>query len=223
MLNPDAELNRCVHCILGAFQGLEVPEIIIVTPATFVLEIADKFPFARVIPESRKGIYSAMNDGARLSNGKNIYFLGKDDIVLPAMTNAFEILQAVRPFALFCDVYWGSIGIYRGSPSPVRLLTRNVCHQGIIYSREAFVKHGPYLRPMRIQADHFLNIKVVWDRQSVQAVHYFREPVAWYSGAGFSTTNRDPVFWKLYPQVMRRYVGGWAACFLLMYRKLRGV
>jgi hypothetical protein len=194
-----------------------------VTPSKFVSEIADQFAFARVFPETRKGIYSAMNDGARLSSGKNMYFLGKDDIVLPTMSKALKILQDVQPFALFCDVYWGSIGAYRGSPSPIRLLTRNVCHQGIIYSREAFIRHGPYLRKMRIQADHFLNIKVVWDRQSAQAVKYFREPIAWYSGSGFSTTNRDPVFWKLYPRVMHNYVGGWAACVLFLYRKLRGL
>ncbi len=164
-----------------------------------------------------------MNDGARLSSGKYLYFLGKDDVVLPALSRATASLNREHPFALFGDVYWGSQGTFRGDPSRIRVLTRNVCHQGIIYSRQAFIRHGPYLRRMRVQADHLLNIKILWDRHDGSRVRHFDEPLAWYSGDGFSMVHRDPVFWRLYPTVMRRFVGGWAACTLALYRKLRGV
>lgn len=211
-----------MHCIRGAFVGAELPEVIVVTPPRFVAQTASLFPWARVCAETRRGIYAAMNDGARASRGEYLYFLGKDDIVLPTLRSAVALLERERPFALFCDVYWGSRGVYRGVPSRVRLLARNLCHQGIVYSRQAFDRHGPYLRRMRIQADHLLNIKVLWDRDSGSRVRYLDAPLAWYSGDGFSTIHRDPVFWRLYPTVMRRFVGCWAAGLLLVYRKLRG-
>lgn len=212
-----------MHCIRGAFIAAQFPEVVIVTPRRFVAQTERLFPWARVCAETRKGIYAAMNDGARVSRGDYLYFLGKDDIVLPSLRRAVALLERERPFALFCDVYWGSRGVYRGVPSRIRLLAKNLCHQGIIYSRESFVRHGPYLRRMRIQADHLLNIKILWDRESCARVRYLNEPLAWYSGDGFSSTHRDPVFWRLYPNVMRRFVGTWAACLLTLYRALRGV
>lgn len=223
VLEPDAELARCVHCILGATQGLPAPEVVIVTPAKFVATIAALYPGARVCAESRRGIYAAMNDGAAVSRGKYLYFIGKDDMMLSTLREVLTLLECKNPFALFCDVYWGSTGIFSGKPSRLRLLGRNLCHQGIIYSREAFDRHGPHLRSMRVQADHFLNIKILWDRTAASQIYYLKKPLAWYSGDGFSLTNRDAKFWRLYPNIMRRYVGCWAMCLLLGYRILRGV
>ena len=119
-------------------------------------------------------------------------------------------------------MYWGTRGIFAGRPSRWRVLFRNLCHQGIVYSRESIDKHGPYVRKMRVQADHLLNIRLLWDRDLAGRVSYVGVPLVWYSGAGFSTLARDPVFWRLYPAVMRRYVGGWAAVLLRASRVLRG-
>ena len=222
VLEPDAELGRCMHCIQGAFIGTLMPEVIVVTPERFVAQTQSLFPWARVYAETRRGIYAAMNDGARASRADYLYFLGKDDIVLPTLRSAVTLLARERPFVLCCDVYWGSRGVYRGAPSRLRLLARNLCHQGVIYSREAFDRHGPYLRRMRVQADHLLNLKILWDRKNDSRILYFDKPLAWYSGEGFSLLQRDPLFWRLYPNVLRRFVGGWAACLLTLYRILRG-
>ena len=222
VLEPDAELARCVHSILGATQNLHQPEIIIVTPPQFVPAVAGLFPSVRVVAETRRGIYAAMNDGAAASCGKYLYFIGKDDILLSTLREALTVLDRKHPFALFCDVYWGGRGTYTGKPSRLRLLTKNLCHQGIIYSREAFLQHGPYLRKMRVQADHLLNIKILWDKKNSSRVLYFEKPLAWYSGDGFSLNNRDLVFWRLYPIVLHRFVGCWAGCLLTLYRRLRG-
>ena len=223
VLEPDAELARCVHCILGATQNLLAPEVVIVTPPRFVAAIAALYPIARVCAETRRGIYSAMNDGAAASRGKYLYFIGKDDMMLSTLREALTVLDREHPFALFCDVYWGVRGTYSGKPSRLRLLGRNLCHQGIIYSREAFDRHGPYLRSMRVQADHLLNIKILWDRTTAGRICYLEQPLAWYSGDGFSTVNRDATFWRLYPTIMRRYVGHRAMRLLIGYRILRGV
>ena len=180
-------------------------------------------PAERVLAERHPSIYGAMNDGIAASAGRYLYFLGKDDIVLPPFRDVFAILEARRPSALFFDVYWGTGGVYTGRPSRWGVLIRNLCHQGIIYSRGALARHGPYLRRMRVQADHLLNIRLLWDRDPATRTHYLHRSLAWYSGGGFSVQiGRDPVFWRLYPTTMRRYVGTWAACLLVVSRKLRG-
>ncbi len=191
-------------------------------PERFVLHAQNLFPWARVRAETRKGIYGAMNDGVIYSRADYLYFLGKDDIVLPTLRSAVALLAHERPSVLCCDVYWGALGVYRGTPSRLRLLAKNLCHQGVIYSREAFHRHGPYLRRMRVQADHLFNIKILWDRSMSARVLYLDKPIAWYSGDGFSLMHRDPVFWRLYPNILRRFVGCWAACLLALYRILRG-
>lgn len=223
VLEPDAELARCVHCILAAMQNIITPEIVIVTPSKFVEVIASQYPFALVCGETRRGIYSAMNDGAAASTGKYLYFMGKDDMMLATLREALIVLDREQPFVLFCDVYWGVRGTYSGKPSRSRVLARNLCHQGIIYSREIFHRHGPYLRSMRVQADHLLNIKILWDQSAQSRISYLNKPLAWYSGDGFSMTNRDPLFWRLYPYILSKYVGDWAMCILIFYRILRGV
>ncbi len=163
-----------------------------------------------------------MNDGVAASTGRYLYFLGKDDIVLPGFGEALRQIDRQRPAALFFDVYWGGRGVYSGRPSRWRLLVRNLCHQGIVYSREAFRRHGPYQRRMRVQADHLLNIRLLWDRSTAGQIAYIARALVWYSGTGFSATSRDPLFWRLYPLIMRRYVGAWAACLLVVSRRLRG-
>ena len=222
-LEADKELGRCIASIELALAAAASYEIILIVPKAQVATAQAVFPAARVHADTRKGIYAAMNDGARASTGRYLYFIGKDDILLPTAAEALALLVETQPSALFCDVYWGDRGRYKGRPSRFLILGRNACHQGIIYSRQAFASHGPYLRRMALQADHLLNIKILWDR-SISPPAYLAKPLAWYSGSGFSVIRgADPVFWRLYPTVMRRYVGRWAVCALKFYRTLRGV
>ena len=182
------------------------------------------FPDERVVAERRRGIYAAMNEGIAASRGRYLYFLGKDDIVLPPFGKVLDVLQANVHSAVFFDVYWGTDGVYPGRPSRWRILVRNVCHQGIVYSRAALQRHGPYLRRMRVQADHLLNIRLLWDPATASDVHYMNLALTWYSGAGFSVqAAQDPVFRRLYPVTVRRYVGAWASLLLVASRKLRGL
>jgi glycosyltransferase involved in cell wall biosynthesis len=220
-LEPDLELRRCLDSIALALSGTGDYEVVLVMPARNVERARAQFPSVRVECERRRGIYSAMNDGAVASRGCYLLFLGKDDIVLPTLQQVLSLLPQ-KPSAVFCDVYWGDRGVYRGVPSRWRVLGRNLCHQGIVYARTTFECHGPYLRRLRVQADHLLNIRLLWDPTLAAGVRYIDKPLTWYSGSGFSDKQRDPIFWRLYPTVMRRYVGAWAACALTFYRRLRG-
>jgi glycosyltransferase involved in cell wall biosynthesis len=221
-LVADVELRRCVDSVRVACADLQLCEIVVVLPAAELASARNWLPAERLVAERYPSIYGAMNEGANASRGQYLYFLGKDDIVMPAFGYVVGALDTDRPSALFFDVYWGTRGVYRGYPSPWRLLARNLCHQGIVYSREAYEKHGPYLRRMRVQADHLLNIRLLWDRSLSKRVMYVQRPLVWYSGSGFSAQHaRDPLFWRLYPLTLRKYVGFWAACMLVTLRKVR--
>jgi glycosyltransferase involved in cell wall biosynthesis len=220
-LDADTELRRCVDSIRLACRQSDV-EVVVVAPGRRVDAVQELLPDAVVVAETRRGIYGAMNDGIQASRGRYLYFMGKDDILLAQLPSVIETRLAASPSAVFFDVYWGSDGIYSGRPSRWRLLVRNLCHQGVVYSREAIVAHGPYMRRMKVQADHLLNIKLLWDRGLRSRVQYVAEPLAWYSGAGFSAAARDPVFRRIYPAVLRRYVGMWAAWLVVVSRCLRG-
>jgi len=219
----DLELRRCVDSVRLACPDRARCEVIVVLPASLVAKARGWLPEERVLAEHRPSIYGAMNDGAAASRGRYLYFLGKDDIVLPGFDQVMVMLESSTPVALFFDVYWGPRGIYSGRPSKFRLLTRNLCHQGIVYASDAFHKHGPYLRRMKVQADHLLNIRVLWDAASSGRITYLPLALTWYSGTGFSAQRaNDPVFRRLYSTTLRKYVGGWAVCILWMWRKLRG-
>lgn len=217
----DAELRRCLASVRLVLPDPAECEIVLVVPAHQLAKEGSGMPGPVMIAESRPSVYAAMNDGVKASTGRFLYFLGKDDIVLPSMREAVDMLRSAAPGALFCDVYWGRDGVHRGRPSKWKILFRNVCHQGIIYSREAVLRHGPYLRRMRVQADHLLNIKLLWDGAGSGEVRYLRSPIAWYAATGYSHTARDTLFHRLHPTIIRRHLGLAAACMWRAYKKMR--
>lgn len=216
-LELDLELRRCLDSVRLCLSDPGDCEIVLVVPPRHLAE-ARLIENVVAIAESRPTVYGAMNDGVKASRGHFLYFLGKDDVLLPAARQALEVLRTTSPSALFCDVYWGTEGVHRGSPSRWKILFRNVCHQGIIYSRRAVIHHGPYLRRMRVQADHLLNIKLLWDAESRRRVRYLPTPLAWYSATGYSSVARDILFYRLHPAIMRRYLGRVAACIWRAYK-----
>lgn len=221
-ITVDLELKRCIDSVrLACGADYNLCEIVLIMPLCQV-EVAKAIVdgVTTFVAETRKGIYSAMNDGIRASNGRYLFFLGKDDIVLPPFGQVLNQLNLEGCCAAFFDVYWGKEGVYSGRPSKWRVLLRNLCHQGIIYSREVIVEHGPYLRRMRVQADHLLNIRLLWDTRFSVGVRYYRGGRVWYAAEGFSSVARDPLFWRLYPLILKRYVAPAASVLLSASRWL---
>lgn len=220
-LEVDRELRRCVDSIRLLYEDSSNCEIVLVVPPRCVTEAKSNFPCEKVIQETMANIYGAMNDGVSHSSGNYLYFLGKDDVVLPSLLDAIDILSMQSPDVLFCDVYWGGRGVYSGKPSKLKIIGKNLCHQGIIYSRETILRYGPYVRRMKVQADQFVNTKILWAKNEGNKFIYLNKPLAWYSGAGYSSSIRDSLFWKLHPLILRKYVGAWAACLIKTYRKMK--
>ena len=223
-LCADLELRRCVDSVrLACGTDPLRCEVILVMPKTEVgkarLSISGVNKFAT---ETGRGIYSAMNDGIKQSEGSYLYFVGKDDIVLPNFATLLDQLGREGESAVFFDVYWGKSGAFSGKPSKWTVLVRNFCHQGIIYSREVIDEHGPYWRKFRVQADHFLNIRLLWDERFAPSIRYFSGGRVWYAADGFSSLAKDRLFWRLYPAIAKRFVGAWAGLLIIVARRLRG-
>ncbi|MDE1713183.1 glycosyltransferase (plasmid) [Chromobacterium amazonense] len=223
-IKVDLELRRCIDSVrLACGMDNNRCEIVLVMPRCEVEAAKTSMDgVTTFVEETRKGIYAAMNDGIRASCGRYLFFLGKDDIVLSPFGKVLDQLAQEGGCAAFYDVYWGKEGVYSGRPSKWRVLLRNFCHQGIIYSREVIDKHGPYLRRMRVQADHLLNIRLLWDSRFAPSVRYFCGGRVWYAADGFSSVARDPLFWRLYPIILKRYVAPAAGMLLSASRWLRG-
>lgn len=220
-LTVDLELRRCLDSVRLALPEADCCEVVLVLPALCVAEARLTFPHARVFAESRPGVYAAMNDGVSASAGRYLYFLGKDDILLPTIRDVLHVLATEAPTVVFADVYWGPDGVRSTRSSRWAILFRNVCHQGIVYSREAVVRHGPFVRRFRVRADQLLNIRVLWDESLRKRASYLKLPLAWYAARGLSFTIPDRVFYRVQPAIIRRYAGPLAAWAWSAYTRLR--
>jgi glycosyltransferase involved in cell wall biosynthesis len=220
-LEVDLELRRCLDSVRLALPDSHECEIVLVLPARLVNTAAAAFPAVRVVAESRPSVYAAMNDGVAVSRGRYLYFLGKDDILLPSAREVVRLLIAQAPAVVFANVYWGNRGVCSTRSSRWGILLRNVCHQGIVYSREAIVLHGPYVRRFRVRADQLLNIRVLWDASLRGRTRYVPLPLAWYAATGLSLTTPDKNFYRVQATIIRRYLGPVAAGLWRAYKWLR--
>jgi len=220
-IEVDLELRRCLDSIRLALPDPEQCEIVLVLPERCVAAATQAFADVRVLSESRPSVYAAMNDGVAASTGRYLYFLGKDDILLQSAREVMRLLISDAPSVVFADVYWGLDGVLSTRSSRFGILLRNVCHQGIVYSREAVVRHGPYVRRFRARADQLLNIRVLWDPALRARARYVSLPLAWYAATGLSSTFPDRCFYRIQPAIIRRYLGPVAAGAWRAYKWLR--
>ncbi len=157
-LKADAEFMRCIWAIRAVCANkisFEIVSVVRCLEAFEGLEAAD----LRIIAEEHPGIYSAMNTGLGNANGRYVYFIGQDDILLPAAVDAIRKGAAERADLIVADVFWGSRLIYKNRRSPRSLIWKNWCHQGIIYNREFVIKSGVlFKQEFKTQSDHYFNI-----------------------------------------------------------------
>lgn len=210
-LRVDRELRRCVDSVHLALESFTGYEVIVVMPGAHVQSAADALPDVQIVAECRPSVYAAMNDGIKASNGQYLYFLGKDDILLPSVRHLLPTLANERPAAVFAAVFWGGQGRRTCRTSRWQILFFNVCHQGIVYSRNCLDTHGPYVRRFRTHGDHLLNIRLLWDTSLAPRITFASTPIAWYAETGLSSTTLDANFAKVQPAIIRRYLGTWIA------------
>ena len=188
---PDeAVLARC----LVSFDSLPSAarlEVVLVHTGPFditLCDVARRIGHCVRVECAEPGIYAAFNRGIEHATGRFLLFYGHDDIALPDMEQALQLLASEGDDAvlLACAVYVQGLGVRRPSRLRQAIVLRNWGHQGLFYASALFRGRRYDLRyPLR--ADHRLNIALLADR----GVRCVRSPrvVTYFARGGFSTSN----------------------------------
>jgi glycosyltransferase involved in cell wall biosynthesis len=194
--NSELTINRCLDSLIcQSFQDFEIL-IIDASSTDKTLSNIDlfrsKFQNIRILSESDRGTYDAMNKGIDLASGDWIYFLGSDDEMYDE--NVFADIFKVSP-EKNCGIIYGNVRIdgstswakdgqiYDGEFQFVQLLSKNICHQAIFYRRQIFRKLGNYNLRYPICADWELNMRVFPRTKS----KYLDKIIAVFHGGGISS------------------------------------
>jgi glycosyltransferase involved in cell wall biosynthesis len=194
--NSEATIERCLHSLIS--QTDRNFEICIIDGASSDLTIAKVCSFRsyfdriRIVSETDKGTYDAMNKGIDLANGEWIYFLGSDDEIHDE--NVFADIFKINP-GKNCGIVYGNVRIdgdtpwakdgqiYDGEFSIEQLLDRNICHQAIFYRTKMFEKLGNYNLRYPVCADWELNLRFFPKTKS----KYLDRIVSNFYGGGISS------------------------------------
>ncbi|BCS96474.1 hypothetical protein DSLASN_21060 [Desulfoluna limicola] len=178
-------------------------EVLIVTTDSDCSIIQSEYPEIRIIwEEIPRGVYAAMNMGIGQSKGDYLYFSGQDDHVLSGFTKLLETCIELELDYCVGSVFWGDSKIFYSTRSKYVLWFNNWCHQAIVYRRSLFDEQK-YNENYRIQADHAINLCL--RHNSKHRVKIIRSAVAWFSGAGLSSSNKDYIFWADVPRFATLY------------------
>jgi len=173
---------------------------------------------SRFISEPDDGVYYAMEKGIKLSNGRFIYFLGSDDILLPDFSKSLGKL--INNKIIYCfDVRRKSNGkIIDGSPKLYRIAVDGLCHQGIIYPKEVFDKYK-FKKEYRIFADNVLNLELAFSQDF--KFEYNPLLIAEYNDiTGLSKTEKDEAFLINRYGILREFLPWWLSWVVIMRMKI---
>lgn len=217
--NAAHHLEACLQSVSA--QTAAGIEVVLVdggsTDHTMEIIKASGLPLLQWISEPDKGIYDALNKGARMARGKYVYFLGADDRLLPGFSDL--LAQAKDDHT----VYYGDSEGYsdkgevpyilmKGSFSKYRLAKLCMNHQSIIYPKTVFEKYTYNLR-YKVFADWALNL-LLWGDRSFRK-QYYPVSIVMYNLSGFSFDTRDLLFEQDRLQLIRKGMGWW------MYMRIR--
>jgi glycosyltransferase involved in cell wall biosynthesis len=165
----------------------------------------------RIISESDKGVYDAMNKGVTHARGEWLLFLGSDDRLHnnDVLKKVAEFLKSASKTVVYGDtelegdVSWAKgEKIYGGKFSLYRLLRRNICHQAIFYKREFLLKNNlSYNLSYPVSADWDLNLRA-W---LIQPFQYYPGIISYFTAGGISSGGRDDCFQQSIPNLYNKY------------------
>lgn len=213
-----ATFNAMVHLpeCLASIQrlGRTDLEIVIVdggsTDGTVEYVRSLEWPHLRWVSEKDKGIYDALNKGARMAKGTWVQFLGSDDRLLEGFSRLAD--QLSDPDTIYYanseEWYYGDTKpdyiLLGGKFSNYRIAKYPVNHQAIVYPTKIFATYSYNLK-YRIFADYALNIQLWGNRQYKK--RYVPLYIASYNMNGFSSTMRDMEFRADKPALVRQHLG----------------
>lgn len=206
--NSSNTIKSCIESILN--QTYENYEILIIdglsTDATLEHVNSYSDPRIRVYSEHDRGIYDAMNKGIKHAKGEWTYFLGSDDKIFDKNV-LYDISKIIYNENI--DVVYGNVlmietnKIYDGEFNKDRFLNGElICHQAIFYKKTIHKVLGLYDIKYKVLADHNLNLKWFFNKKLKHK--YTERTIAYYSINGFSSANKDTLFYNALPEKLLR-------------------
>lgn len=175
----------------------------------------EALPVLRLIEEKDKGIYDAMNQAVRESNGRYLYFLNCGDIFYSENVLA-KVAQLIDGSPSEYGIYYGNIyeritehevasnpriddfGCYRNVP----------CHQACFYDRKLLLAH-PFELKYRVRADYEQFLWCYFTKELPQKVSFVYNNliIADYEGGGFSETKENKkVSSNEHKEIVKKYM-----------------
>lgn len=160
-------------------------------------EVVAKFNHLPIVfaSEADSGIYDAMNKGVNLSTGKFLYFMGCDDkLASPTvLETVFNDKKNLNTDFIYGDViFTKDNNIYDGKFGRLKLMSKNICHQGIFTQRKVFNVIGGFDQKYKYLADWVFNMQCFasnWIKK-----RYIPVIIAHYNNDGSSFNNPDDNF-----------------------------
>lgn len=176
----------------------------------------------RLVIEKDQGIYDAMNKGFSLATGDIMYFLNCGDYL--ATNTIFNEIIAEFQSNPDLDIVYGDVIRYQNESgkehcqeellkmerkTPLHLLNRCICHQGIFSKKSAFTNFPPFNLKYPIYAD------LEWIVREVSLnkikIGYTDKTIAYYQEGGVSEQDISKYFPerlelinKYFPAIFRR-------------------
>lgn len=196
--NASKTLSRALESLLiqkcKSFEVL-IMDCLSTDDTLLIAEEYRKSLLIRIISESDKGIYDAMNKSLTIANGDWIYFLGSDDRLFNSevlSTIAFKIKE--ESDIIYGNSVWWPEHIYEeGKWDLNQLSKRSINHQRIFYKSSVFKRLGNFNTRYSISSDYEMNIRFFCDPKI--NLQYIDIPIAYYYSHGFSSTKIDINFW----------------------------
>ncbi len=162
--NAAATLPAAIDSVLG--QRTADVELIVVdgasTDGTAAVLAGRRDRLAVCLSEPDRGVYDAMNKGARLARGQWLLFLGADDqLVADDVLSRVQAAIGATGDGLFCGEAAYADGRVWTAPGKPSLRYRNFLHhQACFYHRSLFASGAGYDLTFPIQADYDFNLRL---------------------------------------------------------------
>lgn len=220
--NSSNDIRTCIESVEKSISHLLNTNIVnvlvkdgISTDETFniVTSMTNGRPWLSIVSTVDSGVYDAMNQAVCISDSKWIYFLGADDKLEKGFDKAISIVKT--DISDSCVHYFNvclksNNKIYDGQFSKLKLLRKNICHQGVIYPRELLKSVG-YNQKYKSLSDWVVNI-ILFDYFKFHNV-----VIAQYNDiSGLSKEYRDLEFIKDKPCIFKNAHGHlWFFCAII--------
>jgi glycosyltransferase involved in cell wall biosynthesis len=149
------------------------------------------------ISEKDGGIYDAMNKGIQVSKGEWVIFLGADDIFFNngVLSDIFTNNKLDSVDFLYGDVILKTKQkIFGGRRTYDQLISLNINHQSIFYSKTLFERLGLFNLKYKILADYEFNLRIFRDQLIVKK--YVAGVITLYYDKGRSNQVIDGNFYE---------------------------